>query len=123
MSVQVIEKNGKPEWVVLPYEEYQRLMEEVEMLQDIRAYDEAKGALSAGKEETVPSHVLEALLAGQNPIRVWREYRGLSRKELAARAHISPTYLARLERGERRGTLRVLLRLAEALSVDVEDLI
>jgi transcriptional regulator with XRE-family HTH domain len=28
MSVQIIEKNGKPEWAVLPYEEYQRLVAE-----------------------------------------------------------------------------------------------
>jgi PHD/YefM family antitoxin component YafN of YafNO toxin-antitoxin module len=38
MSVQVIEKNGKPEWAVLPYDEYERLVEEAEMLQDVRAY-------------------------------------------------------------------------------------
>ena len=93
------------------------------MLQDIRAYDEARADLEAGRDELVPSDVVNALLTGKNPIRVWREYRGLSRKELAARADISPTYLARLERGERRGTLRVLLRLAEALDIEVEDLI
>jgi hypothetical protein len=28
MSVQVIEKDGKPERAVIPYEEYQRLLEE-----------------------------------------------------------------------------------------------
>ena len=36
MSVQIIEKNGKPEWAVLPYEEYLRLVTEVEMLQNIQ---------------------------------------------------------------------------------------
>ena len=38
MSVQVIEKNGMPEWAVIPYKEYTRLIEETENLQDIRAY-------------------------------------------------------------------------------------
>jgi len=55
MSVQVIEKNGQPEWAVLPYEEYQRLVAEAEMLQDIRDYDEIKAALTAGDEELIPS--------------------------------------------------------------------
>ena len=30
MSVQFIEKNGRPEWAVVPYEEYQRLVEQAE---------------------------------------------------------------------------------------------
>jgi len=40
LNVQIIEKNSKPEWAVVPYEEYQRLVEEAEMLQDIRDYFE-----------------------------------------------------------------------------------
>ena len=31
MSVQIIEKNGRPEWAVVPYEEYQRLVTEAEI--------------------------------------------------------------------------------------------
>ena len=42
MSVQIIKKNGRPEWAVIPYEEYQRLVAEAEMLRDIRDYDEVK---------------------------------------------------------------------------------
>jgi PHD/YefM family antitoxin component YafN of YafNO toxin-antitoxin module len=65
MSVQMIEKNGKPEWAVLPYEEYERLVEEAEMLRDVRAYDEAKKAVAAG-EELVPSEVTYGILDGAN---------------------------------------------------------
>ena len=54
MSVQIIEKNGQPEWAVVPYEEYQRLVAEAEMLQDVREYDEARQALVAGEEELIP---------------------------------------------------------------------
>ena len=82
MSVQVIKKDGKPEWAVIPYQEYERLLRDAEMLQDIRAYDEAKKAVEEG-EEIVPSEVVYALLDGENPIRVWREYRGLTQRELA----------------------------------------
>ncbi len=49
MSVQIIEKNGRPEWAVVPYEEYQRLVAEAEMLQDVRTYDEAKLAIANGE--------------------------------------------------------------------------
>lgn len=27
MNVQIIEKNGKPEWAVIPFNEYQKLIE------------------------------------------------------------------------------------------------
>jgi hypothetical protein len=47
MNVQVIEKGGKPEWAVIPYEEYERLLEAIEMAEDVRAYDEAKQAIGS----------------------------------------------------------------------------
>lgn len=31
-NVQVIEKDGKPEWAIIPYETYIKLVEEAEML-------------------------------------------------------------------------------------------
>ena len=49
MNVQVIEKSGKPEWAVIPYDDFQRLLEDAEMLQDIGAYDEAKRSLAGGE--------------------------------------------------------------------------
>ncbi len=47
MKAQIIEKDGRPEFAVLPYEEYVRLIKEAEMLLDIRDYDAAKGALES----------------------------------------------------------------------------
>lgn len=123
MNVQIIKKKGKPEWVVIPYDEYNRLIEEIEQLRDIQAYDEVKSYLKLGEEELMPHEVAKSLILGENPIKVWRECRGLTRKELAKRAGITATYLARLERGERKGTLKVLSALAKALDVSIEDLL
>lgn len=123
MSVQIIEKNGQPEWAVVPYEEYQRLVAEAEMLQDIRDYDEAKLALASGAEELIPSEVTYALLDGENPIRVWREYRGLTQQQVADEAGISKPYLSQLESGQRKGTAEVLAAVARALNVSLDDLV
>lgn len=122
MSVQVIEKNGQIEWAVIPYPEYQKLLNAQEMLADIEAYDEAKARLQAG-EELIPSQVVYALLDGENPIRVWREFRALTQQQLAGKAGISKPYLSQLESGKRRGTTAVLKRLALALDVSLEDLV
>jgi DNA-binding XRE family transcriptional regulator len=123
MSVQIIEKNGQPEWAVVPYEEYQRLVAEAEMLQDIRDYDEAKLAIASGAEELIPSEVTYALLDGENPIRVWREYRGLTQQQVADKAGISKPYLSQLESGQRKGTAEVLVAVARALKVLLDDLV
>ena len=40
----VTDAQGEPCAVVLPADEFQRIMEDLEMLDDIRAYDEAKKA-------------------------------------------------------------------------------
>jgi DNA-binding XRE family transcriptional regulator len=121
MSVQVIEKDGKPEWVVIPYAEYERLIQEAEMSQDVRAYDEAKEAIAAG-EELVPSEVTYAILDGGHPVRVWREHRGLTQRQLAKEAGISATYLSQIEAGKRAGSPKVLAALATVLGLAPDDL-
>ena len=122
MSVQIIEKNGRPEYAVIPYKEYQRLLTEAEMLQDVRDYDEAKLAIANG-EELIPSRVTYALLDGENPLRVWREYRGLTQQQVAEAAGISKPYLSQLESGQRKGTTDVLQAVAKVLNVSLDDLV
>jgi DNA-binding XRE family transcriptional regulator len=122
MSVQVIQKNGKPEWAVLPYEEYERLVEEAEMLQDVQAYDEAKKAVAAG-EELVPSEVTYAILDGANPLRVWREHRGMSRKRLAEASGLSTSYLSQVESGKRKPSPEALAAIAKELRLTPDDIV
>jgi len=121
MSVQVIKKNGKPEWVVIPYDEYQRLINDIEMLQDVVAYDEAKKAVAEG-EELIPSEVTFALIDGANPVRVWREYRGLSRKQLAETCGLTEDDLSEIESGQRRGSPETLAAIARKLGLEPDDL-
>ncbi len=97
-------------------------VEAQEMLEDLRAYDDAKARIEAG-EELIPSTVAYALLDGKNPIRVWREYRGLTQQQLAEKVGISKPYLSQLESGKRSGTTDVLMSIAQALNVGLEELV
>jgi DNA-binding Xre family transcriptional regulator len=74
-------------------------------------------------EEAVPIAIADRLLAGDNPIRVWREYRGMSLSALADAAGIGKGYLSQLEGGARQGPVATLKRIAAALRVDPDDLI
>jgi DNA-binding XRE family transcriptional regulator len=123
MNTQIIERDGKPEWAVLPYETYLELVEQAEMLQDVQDYDAVKAALAQREEELIPSQVVYALLNRENPIKVWRVYRGLAQAELAERAGVSIPYLSQLETGKRKGSLEVLNKISRALDLSLDDLV
>jgi DNA-binding XRE family transcriptional regulator len=122
MNVQIIEKSGKPEWVVISYEDYEDLLERAEMADDVCAYDEAKKALVAG-EELIPAEVTFAILDGASPVRVWRDQRGFTQQQLAQVAGISVPYLSQIEAGKRTPSATVLAALAKALDLTVDDII
>jgi transcriptional regulator with XRE-family HTH domain len=55
-------------------------------------------------------------------LRTIRKNRGLSQRQLASRAGITPYMVSYLENGQRVGSVRTVLKLARALDVSVEDL-
>jgi hypothetical protein len=44
LNIQIIKKNGKKEYVVIPYEEFLRVQEELDDYQNLRCLREAKNA-------------------------------------------------------------------------------
>ena len=102
--------------------DYEQLCAAAEDVADIRAYDRAKERLEAGTDEVIPADFGDRILDGESPVRVWREYRGLSIKQLATSAQISAAYLSQIEGGSRNGSLSTMKALAEGLSLDVDDL-
>jgi len=48
------DENGKRTGVILSVDEYERMIEALEDLEDVRLYDEAKAALQRGESEVVP---------------------------------------------------------------------
>jgi len=122
MKPQIISKDGKPEYAVVPIDDYRKLLADAEMLVDLIAYDAAKRALAEGSEELIPATVVYRLLDGDNPLRVWREFRGLSSAQLATACGVSAAAISQLETGKRQPSVALLKKLAAALSVDLEQL-
>ena len=50
----MVDENGKRVSFILPVEEYERLLERLEELEDIRLYDEAKAEIEREGSEVVP---------------------------------------------------------------------
>ncbi len=97
--------------------EFDLLRDMVEDLEATLAYHRTRNV------EVVPDAVVERLLAGENPVRVWREHRGLSLRTLAKRAGISPSLLSDMETGKSEGRPSAIRDLAAILQVDMDDLI
>ena len=123
MNVQIIEKNGKPEWAILPYSEYEKIQELVEDMEDINAIENFQKKLQSGEETLVPGEIVFTIMDGKNPIRVWREHKNIKISELAKSANISSAYLSQIETSKRNPTIDTLKNIAKSLGIDVDMLI
>lgn len=123
MTIQIITTPTGERLVVIPESEWLAVQEALEDREDTAAIDAFHRKLAAGEEELIPASIVNRMLDGENPIRVWREYRGLTAAALAQQAGISAAYLSELETGKKEGSVAALSRIAAALGVTVDDLI
>jgi ribosome-binding protein aMBF1 (putative translation factor) len=122
-KVNIITSPSGDKMAVLPMAEYERLVAAAESADDVGLYDEARRRLTSGDDEAIPSEYAKRLIAGESPIRVWREYRGMSGKDLAGLAGVSAAFLSQIETGAREGKAGPMRRIAKALGVALSDLI
>ena len=119
-GVQIIEKDGRPEYAVVPIDEYRHMVASLEESAARAAADRALRENAAG--ETIPGDVVHAILDGAPPLRAWRQHRRLTLDGLAARVGVSKGYLSQIENGRKSGTLDLVRRLAVALDVTLDEL-
>lgn len=105
---------GNPAFAVIPWQQYIELSPSDEALFETALTED---------EEAFPRDIVERLLSGQNPVQVYRNYRGLTQHQLAETVGINPVYLSQIERGERSGSAKTLAAIARALRVDLDDLV
>ena len=122
MRIEKITRKGK-EFALIPVEDLQKLMDDAEMLAAVGAYDAAKARLERGEDELVPLEITERRLAGGNPLKIWREYRGLTQEALANSSGVSRAMIAAIEAGTKTGGIATLKKLAGALKIDLDDFV
>jgi len=89
---------------------------------DIVAVEIFRARLTAGEEELIPAEFVNRMIDGENKVRVWREYRGLSASDLAEKAGIAIEKMDQLERGASDGSLDAIEQIATALGTSADDL-
>ena len=71
------------ETVTIPKVEYDRLCALEEDFADIAAALAVEARIGSGEEELIPAGVVDRLIDGDPPLRVWREFRNLTQAGLA----------------------------------------
>jgi len=102
----IIDKNGDPAFVVVPYDEYMDLI----------------GAVPDDKV-TIPHEVV--VLEDEldcSLIRAWREHLGLTQAELARRMDVSAPAVAQMEAKNANPRIATLKKLAKAMGIMWEQL-
>lgn len=112
-EVRLVRDDSEAEFVLMAVGELDAMIEDAAAR---AAYDRTRG------EETVPIAIVDRLLGGEAPLKVWREHRSLSLTALADKAGVGKGYLSQLESGTRKGTLETMKKLAAVLNVDLDDL-
>src|SRR5437868_13977517 len=104
---------------LLPLAEYERLVDAA----DIVSADRIKSDIAAGRDEMIPAEIVNRILSGENPVRVWRQHRGLSARDLAEKTGLSAAYISEIETGKKDGSVSAMKRIAEILHMDIDDLV
>ncbi|WP_068072952.1 helix-turn-helix domain-containing protein [Novosphingobium lentum] len=120
MGVQILEIAGR-KMAVLPLDDYERLLETAEDREDIAAAIEAERRRKDGVEY-LPAGMVDRILDGENALRVWREYRGMTIAELAEKSGYGISMISKIETGSRQGTVSLWKAVAAALGVLPDDI-
>jgi len=93
------------------------------MLTHIQDLEDRVAALEADDGSRIPHSVALAIICGESPLVAFRTHRGLTLRELARRAGISPSYLSEIERRRKPGSTATLAKLAATLDTTIDTLL
>ncbi len=102
-NVQYIEQNGKPAFVVIPYDEYIKLL--------------------PTEKDSIPHEVVGLIInKGMNLVKAWRTYLGITQSEIAKKAGISQAALSQMENTDNPLRTATLEKLATAMNLSIEQI-
>ena len=106
---QIIISEGKPAFAVIPWNEYQSLLN------------------NTAKEDVAdflfPNEVVKANARGDCLLKAWREYLGFTQKELAEKSGMKQSAIARIESSDTLPRNSTLKKIAAVMDIEVGQLI
>jgi len=109
--------------VTLSRKAFDALLEALDDAEDRAAVRASLARSKQDAEAALPIKQFRRVLAGEHPIRVWREFRGVGLNALAREAKLSASYLSEIEKRIKPGSVTALRSLAKALNVGIDELV
>ena len=113
----------KGEIAILPRKDYEALAAKAKEADEdfgtARLVALARKEISAGIP-LIPKKVVDRIAAGENALRVLREWRGRTQMYISLKTSLGQGYISDLESGRRKGTTAALKKIAAALKVPLD---
>ena len=109
--------------VTLSRVDYEALVDAASDAADVAGSRAVMADIARGDDEAVPVEISLRLISGENPVRVWREYRGMTSHALGAASKVGASYLSEIETGKKPGSVAAISRIAKILNVSMDDLV
>jgi DNA-binding XRE family transcriptional regulator len=106
-------------FVHVPLSDFKAMQERLEELEDGLALEEALSR----PQEFVSGEAARRIVRGENPVRVFREEKGMTQKLLADETGVTQATISEIETGRKTGSVEVLKAIADALGVSLDDLV
>lgn len=123
MGEQVITTPSGERLVILPEAEFLAMRDALDSREDVEAVRSFEKKLASGDEELVPKEVIDRILNGENKVRVWRSYRGMTSRDLASATGLSAPFISEIETGKKDGSVSAIKKIAVVLGVDLDDIV
>lgn len=117
----IYDDTGAPAFVVIPYARFRDIAPEAAeaALSDEALFDLAMAEKNA---VAVPHDVMVRLIDGEKPVKVYREWRGMTQTDLATKAGVTVGFISQVERGTRNLSRKSRAAIATVLGVLPSDL-
>ena len=114
---------NRGEVAILPRKDYEALaakaQEADEDIGTVRLVARARKEIVAGAP-LIPKEIVDRIIAGENALRVLREWRGKTQLDISYKTNIGQGYISDLESGRRKGTTAALKKIADELKVPLD---
>ncbi|MBW5291218.1 MAG: Phage-related transcriptional regulator [Candidatus Ruthia sp. Asou_11_S2] len=111
------------EYAVIPMDDYKIMHSLKEDYDDSLLIERVKQEVDSGNDELVPLEIMKRLLSRESNLKIWREYRGFTPKELSDKTKISLSVISKIENNKQQIDLAKLKVFIKALNLNYDDLI
>jgi|FLOH01.1.fsa_nt_gi DNA-binding Xre family transcriptional regulator len=115
--------DNQKEYAVVPMDEYMLMNSLKEDYDDVLRIAKAKQEIAQGQDELIPLEIMERLMSDESKLKVWREYRKLTPKDLSEKSGVSVSVISKIENNKQSIDLIKMRKFVAVLNLDYDDLL